>query len=177
MDNDSLLQRASSLAENGNFDLARKFVIQAIKNNQQDLEAWWAMAHVARTDKERNRAVSKVLQLDPSHPHALHMRDQIRAGSIPPLDYGGSVDAPKPAESDFLAKSLITLFAYFFMYVVGLGLNLYFLKEARTYQSTHGVKPDNMGCLWAMLAVSVGIPVVLCALITGLAMFGMLLSL
>lgn len=172
MDNDSLLQRASSLAENGNYDLARKFVIQAIKNNPVDVDAWWAMAHVAKSDPERDRAVDKVLELEPNHAHALHMRDQIYAGSIPPLGKGNQVASPDSGESDFMPKALITLVAYLVTYFVGLGLNLYFLYDANQFQQKNGFKPDNVGCLWVMLALGIGFPVAMCMLIFGIAMFG-----
>lgn len=176
MNNDSLLQRASSLAENGDFDLARKFVIQAINNNPLDVEAWWAMAHVAKSDGERNKALTKVLDLEPNHAHALHMRDQIRAGSIPPLGYSGSVSAPKPGEVDFMAKAVITLVAYFVMYFVGIGLNLYFLYDANQFQKKHGIKGENVGCLWALFAFGVIFPVATCMFIFGVAMIGALAS-
>jgi|GEM_PF-2146398 len=176
MDNDTLLQKASDLAENGKYDLARKFVVQAIKNNPLDVEAWWAMAHVARTDQERNRAISKVLELEPNHFHALHMRDQIRAGSLAPLGGAGGNGTPKSGEVDFMPKAAITLVAYFVMYFVGLGLNLYFLYDANQFQKKYGVKPDNVGCLWALFAVSVIFPVGVCMFVVMLSVFGAMMA-
>lgn len=155
MQNTGILQQASQFAEDGHFDRARELVLRAIKNDKLDVEAWWALAHVARTDKERDRAIREVLQLEPNHSHALLMRDQIRAGSVPSLNQSTRASNTKVTDVDFLPKALITLFAYFVFYLVGFALNVYFLYEANRFHQTHGFKPDNVGCLWAMLVLSV----------------------
>jgi len=174
MDNNTLLNKASQLAENGNYDLARKYVIQAIKNDPMDTEAWWAMAHVATTDKERNRAVSKVLELEPNHDDALLMRDKIRAGSIPPL--GGTARKSHTSDADYMAKALVTMIAYFVTYFIGVALNIYFLYEANQFRQQNGYKPENVGCLWLMLGLAVAFPVGICTFVTGVAMLGASMS-
>ncbi len=160
MQNDSLLQQASQFAEDGDFNRARQFVLNAIKNDNMDIEAWWALAHVAKSDKERNRALREVLQLEPNHSHALLMQDQIRAGSVPSIDkHSGSSGNVKVNDVDYLPKALITLIAYFAFFIVGFALNIYFLYDANKFRQTHGFKADNVGCLWTMLVVGVVIPV------------------
>ena len=88
------------------------------------------------------------------------MRDQIRAGSVPSLDnHSGSSGSAKVHDVDYMPKALITLFAYFVFFLAGFALNVYFLYDANKFRQTHGFKPDNVGCLWTMLIVSVVIPV------------------
>jgi len=162
MDNDQLLQQASQFAENGQFDRARKLVMRAIKNDGMDIEAWWALANVASDKKERSFALDKVLGRDPTHMHALHMRDQMKAGTLDSGAYTDKVGYDVPKDIDFMPKVAITLVAYFVLYFVGLLLNIYFLYDANQFQNKHGFKPENIGCLWAMLAVFVIAPFVMC---------------
>lgn len=177
MDNYTLLQQASQFAESGQFDRARQLVIQAIKNNGQDSEAWWALAQVARTDNERRRAIDEVLRLDPHHMHALHMRDQVRAGSLDSVEYPGKVGGHKAATNeDFMPKVAVTLIAYFVMYFIGILLNIYFLHDANKFQRVHGYKPQNMGCLWAMLVVFLIAPLGMCVAAFGLMLVANTLS-
>ena len=161
MDNFNLLQQASQFAENGEFEKARQLIIKAIKNNRSDVEAWWAMAHVAQSDQERDRAVTEVLRLEPNHMHALHMRDQIQAGtidSLSPQSKVGAYSSPATTE-DFMPKVAVTLIAYFVIYFIGLILNIIFLYEANKFQKANGYKPQNAGCLWGLLSFFVVLPI------------------
>ena len=171
MDNYTLLNKASQLAESGNFDRARQLVLRAIKNDRRDVEAWWALANVAQTNQERGRAINEVLRLEPNHMHALHMRDQMEAGT---LETGGragkSAYVNEPKDIDYMPKVAITLIAYFVIYFIGLALNVYFLYDANEFQKRHGFKAENVGCLWAMLAVFVIAPVVMCSAVFGITM-------
>lgn len=173
MDNYNLLSQASQLAESGRFDQARQLVLQAIQNNKSDTEAWWALAHVARTDTERHRAVREVLRLDPNHLHAQHMRDQIQAGSLESLEHPGKLaDRKAQADDDYMPKVAITLVAYFVFSIVGFVLNIVFLYEARKFRQQYGFDPKNVGCLWAMLATFIIVPTFLCIFITSITLIG-----
>lgn len=173
MDNYNLLSQASQLAENGQFNQARQLVLQAIQNNKSDTEAWWALAHVAKTDTERHRAVREVLRLDPNHLHAQHMRDQIRAGSLESLEYPGKLADRKPqTDDDWMPRVLMTLVAYFVFAIVGFAMNIYFLYESKKFIRTYGFEPKNVGCLWAMLFGFIIVPLFICFFVTILPMIG-----
>lgn len=171
MDNYQLLQQASLYAENGQFDRARQLVQHAIKNDRMDVEAWWALANVAANNQERGRAIDEVLKLEPNHMHALHMRDQMQAGTLDsPMPVGKAGYDAQPKDLDFMPKVAITLVAYFVTYFIGLLLNIYFLYDANQFREKHGFKPENVGCLWAMLAVFVVAPLAMCAGVFGFSM-------
>lgn len=166
MENDHLLNQASNFAQNGQLDRARQLIRQAIKNDNRDVEAWWALANVTQNRKEREHALREVLRLEPDHMHALHMRDQIKAGTLD--GYANTAKSSYGNESasiDFLPKAVITLIAYFVFYIVGLGLNIYFLYDANNFRKLHGHKPENSGCLWGLLGIFAIVPVVMVFLI------------
>ena len=171
MDNYQLLQQASQYAENGQFDRARQLVRQAIKNDRMDVEAWWALANVASSQQERGHALQEVLRLEPNHMHALHMRDQMNAGTLDsPAPSGKAGYRSQPNDIDFMPKAAITLVAYFVTYFIGVLLNIYFLYDANQFRQKYGFKPENVGCLWAMLAVFLIAPMVMCFAVFGMTM-------
>ncbi len=186
MDNNTLLNRASELAIDGNRTRARQLVLQAIDNNKHDVEAWWALANLAESDKERERAMSRVLTLDPDHPEALHMRDKMYAGTLDSLnhpysttkrDYRKLRQAPSRSmfyqeTPDYTGKAVMTLVAYIIVGIIGLAMNIYYLNEARRVQRTTGVRPQGIGCLYTMLAFVV-VPIVVILFIT---FFGILVD-
>ena len=184
MDNNTLLNQASELAIDGNTTRARQLVLQAIENNNRDVEAWWALANLANSDKERERAMNRVLSLDPDHPEALHMRDKMYAGTLDSLnhpytttkrDYRKLRQAPASSfyqeAPDYTGKAVMTLVAYFIIGIIGLAMNIYYLNEARRVERTTGTRPQGIGCLYTMLAFVV-VPVVLVLFITFFGILG-----
>jgi hypothetical protein len=182
--NAELLQQAAELFEDGKNREARERVKAAIRYDSHDVDAWWALAQVAASDNERNHALKQILALDPYHAHALHMRDQIKVGSVPSLDivtyrkreyrvnpkyrmddsYVGRKDYALPAAAAFLG--------YLFFWIIGLGLNIYFLYEARQLEQNTGIKQQNVGCLQTTLGFFVILPIGFIALIIVLALLG-----
>lgn len=86
MNNTQRLLDAQRLAQEGDLWRAQEMVHEAVRQDRRDYEAWWALAQVASTERERLHAVQQVLRLRPEHPHAQLLLDQIEAGSAPPLD-------------------------------------------------------------------------------------------
>lgn len=166
------LFHAEDLAEQGDLQGARRLVDEAIANNRNDPEAWWALAQLAHNDTERRRALDYVLALNPNHMHAQHMRDQLKAGSAPNIArelqqefneslWGGGKAKGKGKNytigRNYLWYAIGTLIAYWVFWLAGLVANLFFLWEARqTYKAT-GERAQNAGCLWAMIWAQVGI--------------------
>jgi hypothetical protein len=169
--NQELLQQASELSDVGKRREARSIIKQAIRNDSRDVEAWWALTYLATSDAERNHALKQVLNLDPNNPHALQMRDQIRAGSIQPIDSGFSSSSNrKPYQEkpdygfmqskDFLPSAIITLVAYMVIWFVGLGFNIYYLRETKKLEEATGREQPNKGCLQALMWVYVYLPLI-----------------
>jgi hypothetical protein len=169
--NIELLQQAAILADEGQLRAARSLVKQALRNNNHDAEAWWALTQLAANDNERNHALKEVLLREPHNPHALHLCDQIRAGSVPSLNIH---TYPKPEyrknpkhrmddsymrRKNYMLAASATLICYYIFWIVGIALNLYFLYEAHRMEQVTGVKQQNVGCLQALLGVWVGLPI------------------
>lgn len=172
--NSQLLFYAEDLAEQGDLVGAREFIDQALANNRNDPEAWWALAQLAHNDTERRRALDYVLALNPNHMHAQHMRDQLKAGSAPNIArelfqefdenlWGGGKAKDKNAQynigRNYLWPAVGTLVAYWIFWLLGAAINVYFLWEARQTYKVTGEPEKNVGCLWAMIWLQVGIVV------------------
>jgi hypothetical protein len=170
--NAELMEQAATLADEGRNREARSLVKQALRNDNRDFEAWWALTQLASSDNERNHALKEVLLRDPHNPHALHLRDQIRAGSVASLDIRTypqpeyrknpkyRMDDSYMRRKNYLLMATITLVCYYLFWVVGIALNIYFLYEAHRMEQTTGVRQQNVGCLQTLLAAFVGIPIV-----------------
>lgn len=182
--NAAILQQASELADDGKTRQARSLVKEAIRNDRMDVEAWWALTHLAASDSERNHALKQVLALDPQNPHALHMRDQIKAGSLPSLNIVTfrkpnyrinpkyQMDESYIGRKDYTMSAIGTLVLYMVFWIAGLGLNVYFLHEARKLEQSTGIKQQNVGCLQALLGFYVILPLAAVVLIVFLAILG-----
>ncbi len=163
-DNITLLNRAARLAEEGRKSEALELIRQAINNDRNDDEAWWALAQLAESDGERRRALDRVLKLRPDHVHALMMHDQLEAGTLPDYPQEMTPRKSKPKHDifgkpldrgkDYLVPAIITLVAYWAGGIIGFVLNIYFLHDARRWQQENGYKPANVGCLWWTLVVN-----------------------
>ena len=174
MDNYDLLQKASDLAESGQMDRARSLVLKAIQNDKRDVEAWWALAHVANSDSERKYAIDQVLKLEPNHMHALHMRDQIKAGSIGHIKKGGRIHDKASTsyvsqDVDYSTKAVVTLILYLVLPFIGIATNLFFLYEARKFRRTNGYAARNVGCLYQLFGFFVLFPLAIAFLFLFLA--------
>jgi hypothetical protein len=170
--NVELLERAASLAELGNYDAARSLVKQALGNNNRDPDVWYALAQLAASDTERRKAIYQLWAIDPNHPEANYLLDKLKAGTLPPLDSQPNLGTRKTktaeknqftayyAPKDYMMPAIFTLVAYWVFWIVGLGLNLYFLNEAQRLERETGMKQENAGCLKALAGVYVGLPLV-----------------
>jgi hypothetical protein len=93
-------------------------------------------------------------------------------------DYTPNPEKPKRkpkrgafATEDFTVKAILTLAAYWALWFAGIGLNLYFLSQARQQQRDTGERPKGIGCLWTLLFVHLILPLGLIVLIVLLALF------
>jgi len=182
--NGDLLQQAAELADVGKVREARSLIKQALRNANTDVEAWWALTQLASSDAERRYALKEVLARDPENPHALLMRDQLAAGTLPSLDghgisrpnikpnapYGAKMSYMQP--KDYLVPALATLVLYWLFWIAGLGLNLYYLNDARRLERDSGRQQQNVGCLKLLLGVYVVLPLAAIVLIGILAVSG-----
>jgi tetratricopeptide (TPR) repeat protein len=169
--NAELLERAASLAELGNYDAAREVVKEALKNNDRDPDTWYALTQVAESDAERRKAIYQLWAIDPHHPEANFMLDKLKAGTLPPLANkprlrtGKTKTAEKNYANssyakDYMMPAIYTMVAYWVFWLVGLGMNLYFLNEANRLERETGTKQDNVGCLKALAGVYIALPLV-----------------
>ena len=180
--NADLLQQAATLASDGKPREARSLVKQAIRNDRHDAVAWWALTQLASSDAERRHALDEVLALEPENPHALHMRDQLAAGTLSHIDQtGSSRPNVKPYATfnakigyvepkDYLVPALVTLVLYWLFWIAGLGFNIYYLRDARKLEAATGEKQKNVGCLKALMGFYVALPLIAVAVIVVLAL-------
>lgn len=167
--NAELLEQAASLADMGHLSEARDFVRQAIENDDRDAEAWYALTQLAGSDTERRKAIYQLWSLDPNHPEANYLLDKLKAGTLPPLGNQAGFSSRKvKAEKhyaaypkDYMMPAIITLVAYWVFWLVGLVMNIYFLREAGRLENETGLKQDNVGCLKALAGVYIAMPIVI----------------
>jgi hypothetical protein len=180
--NNDLLDQAASLADMGRLSEARALVKQALQNDDRDTEAWYALIQLAENDMERRKAIYQLWSLDPNHPEANFLLDKLKAGTLAPLDgkaaFGSrKVQADKKpakgiAPKDYLMPAIYTLLAYWFIWFVGLGLNLYYLNEAGRLQGETGIRQENVGCLKALAGVYIALPLIALGFALLLLVFG-----
>lgn len=166
--NAELLEKAAIFADEGNYDAAHSLVKQAIKNDDRDPDAWYALTQLTRSDRERRKAIYQLWAIDPHHPEANFMLDKLKAGTLPPLDskpilgtHKTKIAAKKSDyPKDYLKPAIYTMVAYWFFWIVGLGLNFYFLNQARRLERETGIEQENVGCLKALAGVYIALPIV-----------------
>lgn len=156
---ENLLSEAQSLAQDGYYAEARLLVKDAIALDRYHIEAWWALAQLAHTDKERRDALYHVLALDPHHMHANHMFLQLKAGTLDRLSPPIKREKLQRVERDYFMPAVLTMVGYILFWIAGLAMNFYFLHEARQLSRQPETTVANQGCLGMLLAVFVILPV------------------
>lgn len=175
--NAELLDRAAIFAEEGNYNAAYSLVKQAIKNDDRDPDAWYALTQLTTSDAERRKAIYQLWAIDPNHPEANFMLDKLKAGTLPPLSNKPTLGTRKMkmAEKnyansyhpkDYMMPAIYTMVAYWFFWIVGLGMNIYYLNQAKRLERETGTAQENVGCLKALAGVYIALPIV--AIIIGL---------
>jgi len=85
--------------------------------------------------------------------------------------------APPPAEPpSYLMASVVAFLAYFFFWVPGLILNLYFLDAARFVKRQTGREPAGLGALRALLVLFVYVPLACVGALAMIALIGSLIA-
>ncbi|MGJ3237519.1 MAG: hypothetical protein ACFE0Q_02320 [Anaerolineae bacterium] len=173
---DERLVRASQLVDQGDIVSARQIVREIVEADKMHFDAWHALVQLAQTDQERRNAIYKMWGLRPDDSDANLLLDQLKAGTLAPLDgdnYTGlssrkyKLNAPSETK-DYTGSAIVTLIAYLFFWIVGFIFNLYYLFEASQYQQQHGQPAQGVGCLWAMLTIGFVVPVLT---IVGIVLF------
>jgi len=96
------LERARELAAEGNRIAAREIVVALTERDKSNVEAWWARAQLANSDKERRFAVYQVLALEPEHTEANWVLDQLKSGKL------DSLDPPPPEPEPINSRDVAT---------------------------------------------------------------------
>jgi len=88
-----------------------------------------------------------------------------------------AIAAPPPAEApSYLMASVVAFLAYFFFWVPGVILNLYFLDAAKTVKRETGREPAGLGALRALLILFVYVPLACLGALAMLALVGTLIA-
>ncbi len=85
MDNSSTarLKHAINKLNEGNLAEARELILEEIKRNPSNLNAWlWAL-EIAANEKEKRTILSRILSLDPNHKGALLYLKKLDKGTSP----------------------------------------------------------------------------------------------
>lgn len=170
MDNIDLLRRAEVLADQGDVEQARVLIRRAIRQDPRDYDAWWAKALLAPTPQERREALHQVLYLRPDHPYAKDLLDETPVMSRRKTVYKRS-DSYAGHSKDYLPEAIITFIAYHVFWFLGLGLNIYFLHDARQREQQQGIHAESKGCLHALMSFYVVLPLVFVVLGAAIAIF------
>lgn len=180
--NAELLEHASALVDMGKISEAHGLVKQALENDNRDAEAWYALVQVAENDAERRKAIYQLWSIDPNHPEANYLLDKLKAGTLPPIGTQTSLGSRKVKFSDdyrgkayytkdYMMPAIVTMLAYWFIWFVGLGFNLYFLNEARRLEQETGIRQENVGCLKALAGFYIGLPLVVLVFVFVIILF------
>jgi hypothetical protein len=93
---------------------------------------------------------------------------------------GEPAKTPPPARAveppTFLPAAAVTFLAYFFFWVPGLILNLYFLDSAKRTKTGTGREPAGLGALRALLILFVYVPLACVGALASLAILGALIA-
>lgn len=86
-DEDTLLRNARKLAEAGNREEALKLVRRVVVSYPDQVDGWWVLANVTHETSEQRYALEQALAIQPDHPGALRMLEDIKKRRSP-LWYG-----------------------------------------------------------------------------------------
>lgn len=79
------LQQAYHLIKNRDFAAARPLVLEVLREDKNNLDAWWLAVYVAESDRDKHAALNKVLALNPDHAAAQEIRRRLHS----PVDQFG----------------------------------------------------------------------------------------
>src|SRR5688500_17730438 len=86
------LRKAFSLMKQGQTKEAIALVQSILKEDKNNVPAWWLMTSLLADDPERQKkALERVLTLDPKHKMALQLQSKLQGGSAPKA-------SPKPQQ-------------------------------------------------------------------------------
>lgn len=81
-DTAATLNEAYGLIEQGELSRARALLQPLLETDSQNADVWWLYTHAAETDAEGQRALERVLTLDPQYPGAADLMTQL-GGRVP----------------------------------------------------------------------------------------------
>lgn len=86
MENSPVLKEAYQLIKSGDKARARQMLLNYVKQNPQDKDGWWLMAHAVSDSDQRKKSLERAVRIDPDFAAA---RQALRK-----LDEGGAAAAP-----------------------------------------------------------------------------------
>jgi hypothetical protein len=115
------LQKAYSLIKARDFLAARPIVMNVLKHNPQNVDAWWLAVYVVDTPQDKMKAVRKVLLLNPQHQAAQEMCRRLEK-DLPAA-------APPPQLQPLVVKNQVKRQSTtpLFMYLIALGFFVFTL--------------------------------------------------
>ena len=135
---DQKIERARELMAAGRYDAAKRILID-LPDNPMAIGLLSTIEQIApaTSSKQKNEDIyrqDEAMQYQPP-------KDKVRVGQS---------DRPEPR--NYILMAFITLGGYFFMWPVGVFLNLHFIGEARKDKEVWGDDAvEGVGCLWALL--------------------------
>ena len=115
MSSSSHLQQAIQSIKEGDKDSGRRLILQLLRNNPSNLQAWLWAVEVAENDQERKTILSKILELDPKQEQARSLLDQLERKTSQPLtentDQENKISGKKPRAANYLLLPLQWLFS------------------------------------------------------------------
>jgi len=154
MDDNPRLRAARDLIKAKDFDAART-LLEKMPDNPQ-AKAWLDYLDITAPEQEEKRKNKDLLDDDD-----IFAEDTTYNDPDPEFYYPGQrklkndyldIDEPK----NYMTYALLTLGLYWFVAPAGYIANIYFLLDARKIRREEGRTTQNVGCLWAMLIVSIG---------------------
>lgn len=139
MDTNPRLKAARDLIQARDYDAART-LLEAMPDDPQ-AQGWLEYLDIAAPETAEKRKNDQFDDPNPDYYYPgkrkLEMDD---------------IRAPK----DYMSSALLTLGAYFLLGPLGYIANIYYLYDAHRARTVDGLETQNVGCLWAMLALSLG---------------------
>lgn len=80
----TMLEQAAILIRAGNIDEARPLLIEYLKQNPKDEDAWLWMSRCVTEVEQKRYCFEKVLKLNPQNPHAIKGLERLDKTSSPP---------------------------------------------------------------------------------------------
>lgn len=90
------LNNASQLIEKGEIAQARMIIKRVLRQDMQNIDAWWILTQIASDDDNKRKAAERVLRLQPEHLQAQQLLDSLEDEAI--VNLGDLLSQPKSSD-------------------------------------------------------------------------------